>query len=91
MRFGILNAVSDTETPSQTPFNNVFDNYGRERTRTSQPRWLRAEARAAWQIAVFTFSTASRGNSASVRLQPILFLDALFASRGVVWIRAPYK
>ena len=28
MRFGVLNPVSDTETPFQTPFNTVFDNYG---------------------------------------------------------------
>ena len=27
MRFGVLNAVSDTVTPFQTPFNTVFDNY----------------------------------------------------------------
>ena len=28
MRLGVLNAVSGTETPFQTPFNTVFDNYG---------------------------------------------------------------
>ena len=31
MRFGVLNAVSNTETSFQTPFNTVFDNYAAEK------------------------------------------------------------